>query len=243
MRARTLALASVVLGSLVACQDSPTRPTGPSQATFTLTVGERDWWPSDNPEKEYWLTADLTRETAGLGGNIDFLRLEGKGPGGTYEKAEIGSDLVVAGLGTNRVNASSTWSYTVGWEWNMQNALGYKITVQITDDRRTPVGTGKLTAHATVRNLQNHPDDFCLDGFVLGLPIGCQVTTFPSSTCGTIRRLGKQTHSLSWAITCAGSVPSGSYPLTLGADVFHFGCCELDESNNSATTTANLRIR
>lgn len=136
MRARTLAWAAVVLGSLVACQDTPTRPTVPSQATFTLTVGERDWWPNDNPEKAYVLTAELTiRETAGLGGNIDFLRVEAKGPAGTYEKAEIGSDLVVAGLGTNRVNASSTWSYTVGWEWNMQNALGYKITVQLTDDQ------------------------------------------------------------------------------------------------------------
>jgi hypothetical protein len=135
MKTRTLALAGVVLGSLVACEDTPTRRTEPDQATFTLTVGERDWWPNNNPEMEYWLTAVLTiRETSGLGGNIDFLRLEGKGPGGTYEKSEIGSDLVVSGLGTNRVNASSTWGYTVGWEWNMRNALGYKITVQLTDD-------------------------------------------------------------------------------------------------------------
>ena len=136
MKTRTLVVAAVVLGSLVACQDTPTRTTGPNQASFTLAVGDRDWWPNDNPDKEYVLTADLTiRETAGLGGNIDFLRLEGKGPEGTYEKAEIGSDLVVAGLATNRVNASATWSYRVGWEWNMQNALGYKITVQLTDDK------------------------------------------------------------------------------------------------------------
>jgi hypothetical protein len=123
-------------GSLLACDDTPVRPTEPTQAQFNLTVGERDWWPNENPEKEYWLTAELTiRESGGLGGSIDFLRLEGKGPGGTYEKAEIGSDLVVAALGTNRVNASSAWSYTVGWEWNMRDALGYKITVQLTDDK------------------------------------------------------------------------------------------------------------
>lgn len=135
MKTIPLALAAVVLGSLAACNDTPTRRTVPNQATFTLTVGERDWGPSNNPENRYWLVADLTiRETAGLGGNIDFLRLEGKGHGGTYEKAEIGSDLVVSALGTNRVSASSTWSYRVRWGWNMQNALGYKITVQLTDD-------------------------------------------------------------------------------------------------------------
>ena len=136
MKSRTLALAAVVLGSVIACNDTPTRPTEPNQAAFTLTVGERDWWPNDNPEKEYWLTADLTiREAAGLGGNIDFLRLEGKGPGATYEEAEIGSALVVSELGTNRVNASSSWSHSVAWEWNMQDAVGYKITIQLTDDR------------------------------------------------------------------------------------------------------------
>jgi hypothetical protein len=99
-------------------------------------VTDRDWFPNENPEKEYWLTAAVSiRETAGLGGNIDFLRLEGKGPGNTYEKAEIGSDQVVLELGTNRVSAGATWSYEVAWEWNMQDAFGYKITVQLTDDR------------------------------------------------------------------------------------------------------------
>jgi hypothetical protein len=136
MRTSTLGVAAVVLGSLLACEDTPTRPRGPDQAAFTLTVGERDWWPNDNPEKEYVLTAELAiRETAGLGGNIDFLRLEGKGPDGTYEKAEIGSDRIVAAIGTNRVSGSSTWSYRVGWEWNMRDALGYQITVQVTDDK------------------------------------------------------------------------------------------------------------
>lgn len=151
---RVGAFTAVVLGSLVACKDAPTRPTELEQATFTLTVGDRDWWPNDNPEKEYWLTADLTlRESAGLGGNIDFLRLEGKGPGGSFEKAEIGSDLVVARLGTNRVDASSTWSYQVGWEWNMQNTVGYKITVQLTDDKGHV--TTLVSATRVIRNDSN----------------------------------------------------------------------------------------
>lgn len=110
--------------------------------------------------------------------------------------------------------------------------------------RRSPVGTGKLSARVTVQNLQNHPDDFCVDAFLAGLPAGCGVTSFPSSSCGSIRRLGKKTHLFQWAITCAASVPKGTYPLTLHAHVFHFDCCgELDEVNNFAMTTANLQLR
>lgn len=137
MKPANLTLGLIVVASLLACDDDGvTTPTGPDRASFTISVTDQDWWPNDNPNKEYWLTAVVTiRETAGVGGNIDFLRLEGKGSGNAYEKAEIGSDLIVEELGTNRIDASSTWSYNVGWEWNMQNALGYKVTVQVTDYR------------------------------------------------------------------------------------------------------------
>jgi hypothetical protein len=137
MKPSTVILSLLFAASLLACDgDGGTRPSGPERAIYTLSVTDQDWWPNENPDKAYWLTALVTiRETGGLGGNIDFLRLEGKGPGNTYEKAEIGSDIIVQELSSNRVNASSTWSQEVAWEWNMQDAFGYKVTVQLTDDR------------------------------------------------------------------------------------------------------------
>jgi hypothetical protein len=126
-----------LVAAIFACgDDGPTTPTGPSQARFTFSVDDRDWFPNPDPGTAYLLTAIVTiQETAGLGANIDFLRLEGQSLGGTYERSEIGSDEIVAELGTNRVEARATWSYMVGWDWNMQDARGYRVSAQLTDDR------------------------------------------------------------------------------------------------------------
>lgn len=65
MRRPVFVLALVFLGLILACgDDGPTTPSGPQRAAFTLSVTDRDWWPNDNPEKAYWLTAIVRMRSA-----------------------------------------------------------------------------------------------------------------------------------------------------------------------------------
>lgn len=108
----------------------------------------------------------------------------------------------------------------------------------------TRVSNGTVSAHITVQNLRNYPEQVFVDVFLEGLPTGCEVTDVSGETFGTVRRLGRKTFHVSANITCGpGLAIPGTYTITGNAFVFVGKGVDVDESNNFGSTTATLRIR
>lgn len=133
---RTLLFVSAV--GLIGCGgDSPTsssQGSGPSRAQITVTAA--------NPVLSYGSVRNFrvsfsltTKETAGLGANMNYIRIEPRVFGSVVERQEIGSSDIVQQTGSNRVEANGTRNDTVFMEFNNPNANDILLTVGFTDDR------------------------------------------------------------------------------------------------------------
>src|SRR6266498_156844 len=114
------------------------------------------------------------------------------------------------------------------------------VTIQ-----KKAVLSGTLSATVSLQNLENWPEPYSLQVSLGPLPAGCEVTkSVGNSVSGTLRRLSKSQFSAQFTITCAPSTPAGTYPIPLQAYVTFTGTgVEQNLGNNSATTTASLKIR
>lgn len=146
-RAASALLATCIL-SLGCNGDSGSGNTGPTPTTTTTTAGPTaavvvmdilnyGALTSDGSGSIFQVEIRLM-ETAGLGANINYIRLDYlRATGELEERSEIGADDIANVLGTNRLDASSTWQQTVGFFFRGSIKRGREliVTVNLTDDR------------------------------------------------------------------------------------------------------------
>lgn len=134
-----LALWSVlVLSSCGGEGGSPTSPTptGPRQATITVSCGQYDVSFSPRVGFSFRLTAPCTvTESTGLGANMNFVRLNLTLGGVLVERHDISSADIMVQTGSNRLNASQARSSSYTWDFNRGDATGGTIEFGFTDDR------------------------------------------------------------------------------------------------------------
>lgn len=133
-----------VLVSLVGCKGGSTSPTTPTAPPPPVQRAAQVSVTLSNPSvravfvpKTFRLSYDVKIvESAGTDIHINFMRLEAKDPTnpGRYERAELGSDVVTAQLGSNKVSGGTTWQHNVYWYMNLWNGgYAFQITVDYTD--------------------------------------------------------------------------------------------------------------
>jgi hypothetical protein len=143
--ARAVALALAV--TLPACgggSDSPTpipTPAGPSQANITVTcqgTNQASTLVTTSPRAGFqfriiWPCS--VTESAGLGANINFVRMTLTRPTTVLEVVEVSGNDIVASTGSNRINASSTRNANIQFDFNAGDATAGRLTFSFTDDR------------------------------------------------------------------------------------------------------------
>ena len=141
MQTKILTLALVASLATLGCGDSNGTSTTPTPQAPAVTQA-RISVVAANPVLTFGTTAnfrvtfDLTMtESAGLGANIIFIRIEPRLAGVIVERQEIGSAAIISQTGSNRLNASSSRSANVTIEFNNGNANDILLTVGFTDDR------------------------------------------------------------------------------------------------------------
>lgn len=145
MRLRFLA-SIAVLALLGACGDgdSPSAPTtttttapAATQADIVVELADGIVETSPTPGFAFRLSFLATlRESAGVGANINFMRLQIQHADGRQETREVGSAVLIQTCGTNRVEANSFFQCRVSWDFNLDNFEGgLFLVVQVTDDR------------------------------------------------------------------------------------------------------------
>lgn len=115
----------------------PSPPPGPSRAQITLEVINFGVLATESAGSLFFVEIKL-QETAGLGANINFLRLEVFRATGEREEAqEIGANDIVGALGSNRLGAGTTWQESVVFYFRATIKAGrqLRLTVGLTDDR------------------------------------------------------------------------------------------------------------
>jgi hypothetical protein len=147
-----IAIGLSILSLLAAgCNDSggttptPTTTTtttaGPSAGVFVLDVIDFGLLSTTSSGNLFGVELRI-RETAGVGGNMNFIRLDYyKATGELEERAEIGANDIVSELGTNRVAANATWQEVAVFFFRASIKKGRQlvVTVSITDDRGNTV--------------------------------------------------------------------------------------------------------
>jgi hypothetical protein len=144
---------AVALAVLPACGGGggPTEPAGPASATITIAATPPSWAAVPCPPSSCGsVTGELEaagtvaiRETAGLGGNVDSIAVQGRDAGGTVL---IQGAFDAAGVrqlaGTNRVAASGSLAVPgVGMHFSPdRRPATIVVTVQLTDDRGNRLG-------------------------------------------------------------------------------------------------------
>jgi hypothetical protein len=141
-RRTALALAAgTVMMVLPACSNSPAAPTptGPSQARIMVTASAPLLAFSPRVGFAYRVTVPATiTEAAGLGANINFVRLQQMFRGAEIERSELSAaDLVVA-TGSNRLNANGTRNINLIYDVNDGRATSAMLTFRFTDDGGNP---------------------------------------------------------------------------------------------------------
>lgn len=115
---------------------TPTTSVGPSAANISGTVTNVGVLGTGSGNI---VVFDLTlTESAGVGANINFIRLEVfRATGEFEERQEIGSGAITAQTGSNRLDASGTRVFNVGFAFNATIKTGrvMRVTVGLTDDR------------------------------------------------------------------------------------------------------------
>jgi hypothetical protein len=145
-------LVSLLLIALLApgCDDGGTAPTptttttttaGPTAGVFLLDVIDFGLLASESSGSLFGVELRI-RETAGVGGHINYIRLDVlRATGELEERAEIGANDIVSELGTNRIEANATWQETAVFFFRATIKKGRQliVTVNITDDRSNTV--------------------------------------------------------------------------------------------------------
>jgi hypothetical protein len=128
------------------CDDGGTTPTptttttttaGPTAGVFALDVVNAGLISSEASGNLFGVELRI-RESAGLGGNINFIRLDYfRATGGLEGRAEIGANDIISELGTNRIAANATWQEVAVFFFRASIKRGRQllVTVSITDDR------------------------------------------------------------------------------------------------------------
>jgi hypothetical protein len=143
---RTLLVLFLVLAVVGCGGDSGTTPTptttttsvpaGPSAANITLTIiGAGALGSGQGNLVQFQIRL---QESAGLGANINFIRVDVYRATGQFEeRQEIGSGQIVNQTGTNRLNANETrnMTVTIGFNATIKSGRIIRFTVGMTDDR------------------------------------------------------------------------------------------------------------
>lgn len=118
-----------------------TTTAGPSAAVILLDVIDFGLLASQGSGALFGLELRM-RETAGLGANINYIRLDVlRATGELEERSEIGANEIVSELGTNRVGPNATWQNVVVFFFRATIKRGRQliVTVNLTDDRGNTV--------------------------------------------------------------------------------------------------------
>jgi hypothetical protein len=145
-RAATLriALAGLLVVPFAACgggggggtTTGPSQPTGPSRANITVTCGSYSLSLSPLAGFNYRISFPCTiTEAAGLGANLNFVRASFTLGGVEIERQEIGSNVIIAVNGSNRLPASGRLQGNFIFDFNAGNATGGRLEFNFTDDR------------------------------------------------------------------------------------------------------------
>jgi hypothetical protein len=115
---------------------TPATPAPPAQARITVTASAPVVTFSPRAAFTYRITVPATiTESAGLGANINYVRLREIYLGVEIERSEISSaDLIVA-TGTNRLGANATRTINLIFDVNDDRATSGILTFNFTDDR------------------------------------------------------------------------------------------------------------
>lgn len=135
-------MAFVAVALLEACGGGggtgPTPVPSPtvSQARITVTATAPTVTLSPLPNFNFRLTIPVTiAESAGLGANINYIRLSLIRGGAELERQEISSATLISQSGTNRLAASSTRTFQLLYDVNAGSATSGILTCNFTDDR------------------------------------------------------------------------------------------------------------
>ena len=111
-------------------------PTGPNQASITTNITNPVVFTEMGVQV---FTFDMEiNESAGLGANINFARLElFRATGEFLERKEIGAGAIAAGVGDNRIEGGTTEAVSVLFTFTSAIKTGRSVvlTVNFTDDR------------------------------------------------------------------------------------------------------------
>lgn len=114
-----------------------TQPPAPSQASITVTQTGNSFLcisPLANTAFRLQFTVTI-RESAGLGANINFVRVSFFRGAVEIERQEIGANAIVAGLGSNRIAASASRNVSMRFDYNADNFDRVQLLFDFTDDR------------------------------------------------------------------------------------------------------------
>jgi hypothetical protein len=132
-----LVLPALLLASGCSDDDSPTTPDTPSQAVIVVILRDAVIAPSPEAGFRLRLTARAAlRETAGVGANINFVRLSilrRVGDPEVIEVQEVSPAEIVEQTGSNRLEANATRDLLVAFDYNSQPGAGI-LTYDFTDD-------------------------------------------------------------------------------------------------------------
>jgi hypothetical protein len=139
MRRLSLATLFLAAATLPSCgsDDGTATPTGPSQATLTVTQsshGQVCFSPAAGFTSRARIPVRIT-ESAGVGASINFIRLTLLRGGVEVERREITAGAITSGLGTNRVAANGTVTATLSFDFNITDFNSFRLDFNFTDDR------------------------------------------------------------------------------------------------------------
>jgi hypothetical protein len=134
-----LAAVTLVPLALAACSGNSTSPSPAptaSQARITVSAAAPITSLSPLAAFNFRTTFNTTvAEAAGVGANINFIRLALTRGGVELERQEISSSALVSQTGTNRLNASATRNLPLVFDFNNGSVTGGVLTFNFTDDR------------------------------------------------------------------------------------------------------------
>lgn len=111
-------------------------PAGPTQASIRVTCSP--YTLSNSPRVGFDLRISFPCtivESAGLGANINFVRMRLQLNGLDVERQEINANDVIAVQGNNRLSASQTRTGNFIFDFNRGDATGGVLEFNFTDDR------------------------------------------------------------------------------------------------------------
>jgi len=115
---------------------TPNTPAAPTQANITVTAGAPTVTFSPRSGFSIRLTVRSTiSESAGLGANINFVRMRFIRGGVEVERQEISSADLILQTGSNRLNASGSRTIDLIFDTNAETATSAILVYGFTDDR------------------------------------------------------------------------------------------------------------